>query len=102
MLGAVVGTEVGGGFGGDFALAGGIPPTIMDCVGGDSQQPGFEGESAPFELMKLGECVVEDFGSDVFGFGAIANTRGDEGVNAVKMVFVELREVARVTLRRFD
>jgi hypothetical protein len=77
-------------------------PAIGQRVPRDLKEPGDEGSAAPLEATEVGECLVEDFGGQILGFAAAADTASYEGVNTVEVSLVELGEAARVGFRGLD
>ena len=45
---------------------------------------------------------MKDFGRQVLGFIASRNTVGNEGVNALKILLVQFREMCSLALRRLN
>jgi hypothetical protein len=77
-------------------------PAIGQRVPRDLKEPGDERSAAPLEATEVGECLVEDFGGQILGFAAAADTASYEGVNTVEVSLVELGEAARVGFRGLD
>src|SRR5262249_21301827 len=77
-------------------------PAVRQGVGGDAQQPRGKRNAAPLKTPQVHQGLAKDLGSDVLGLIAIANPPRNEGVDAMEVALVKLREPARILLRRFD
>jgi hypothetical protein len=74
-------------------------PPLGDKVGGDAEQPRDKRRALPLKSVEAGHGLMEDFGSEVFGFLARRDTASDKGVNAIEVSLVKRGEVNWVSLR---
>ena len=77
-----------------------LSPAIRKALARNAQKPRGERKAAPFELRKIAQSLVKNFGGHVFGVLTSWNPAGDVGVNAVKVLLVKLGEKRGVLLRR--
>src|SRR5271170_783462 len=74
---------------------------IDDRVDRDPQKPCSEGNASPLETLQVGQRLMKHVGGEVFGGIAVANPPRDEGINPLKMNFVEIGKASRVLLGSF-
>src|SRR5262245_2666910 len=77
-------------------------PAGGDGVARDPHEPRREGQAAPLEAAEIGERLMEHFGGEILGFAAAAGAASHERVDLVEVLLVQLREPARIGLRRLD
>src|SRR5262245_50610546 len=75
---------------------------IRDGVGRNADQPGSEGDTAPLEVRKRRERLVEDLRRQLLGRVAVADAPGDKRINAIEVPIVEIGELRTISLRGLD
>src|SRR5262245_9727469 len=75
---------------------------IVQRVGGNPDQPRAERRAAPLVAWQLRQRLVKHLRRDVFRGVAVAHPADHECVHTMEMALVEIAELRRVALRRFD
>jgi len=85
-----------------FNVLGGSLPPVGQRVGGNPQQPCGKRNAAPLEASDVPQRLVKDLGGHVLRRVSVIYAPRDEGIDAVKITFIELGKATRIMLGRLD